>query len=66
MIINAANKERLLENIDIFGFELVDEDAALAAEALAKTRLNPDLRPKFSEFQALVDELWLGAHVLVV
>lgn len=28
VIVNAGSKERLLENIDIFGFELADEDAA--------------------------------------
>ena len=27
-VLNSAGKERLLENIDIFGFELADEDAA--------------------------------------
>ena len=28
VIVNAGIKERLLENIDIFGFELAREDAA--------------------------------------
>ena len=28
VVVNSASKERLLENIDIFGFELADEDAA--------------------------------------
>lgn len=32
VIVNAGSKERLLENIDIFGFELADEDAAQIAK----------------------------------
>ena len=32
VIINADNKDRLLENIDIFGFELAREDAARIAK----------------------------------
>lgn len=32
VIVNAGSKERLLENIDIFGFELADEDAARVEE----------------------------------
>ena len=32
VVINAGNKEHLLENIDIFGFELADEDSELIAK----------------------------------
>ena len=32
VIVSAGSKERLLENIDIFGFELADEDAAQIAK----------------------------------
>lgn len=32
VIVNAGSKERLLENIDIFGFELADEDSELIAK----------------------------------
>ena len=32
VVINAGSKERLLENIDIFGFELADEDSELIAK----------------------------------
>lgn len=32
VIVNAGSKERLLENIDIFGFELAREDAARIAK----------------------------------
>ena len=32
VIVSAGSKERLLENIDIFGFELADEDAARIAK----------------------------------
>ncbi len=31
-VVNSASKERLLENIDIFGFELADEDSELIAK----------------------------------
>jgi len=31
-VVNAGSKERLLENIDIFGFELADEDSELIAK----------------------------------
>ena len=31
-VVNAGNKESLLENIDIFGFELADEDSELIAK----------------------------------
>ena len=31
-VVNFASKERLLENIDIFGFELADEDSELIAK----------------------------------
>nr|WP_314565298.1 aldo/keto reductase [uncultured Campylobacter sp.] len=32
VVVNAGNKESLLENIDIFGFELTDEDSELIAK----------------------------------
>lgn len=32
VVVNAGNKESLLENIDIFGFELTDEDGELIAK----------------------------------